>query len=236
MIAPNKLNLQSSWPETRWDRVLALRDPATRDAALSDLCVMYRGVILAQCKDWNAQEGEDLTQAFFEWLIKERVFEKASPQRGRLRDFLKKVLRNFLLKRYRTAQAQMRGGKVFHVELDEDLMADSEEEDLGFDRDWAMDIMKRVIDTLKAEVKEAGIKAEVLREMIPSVMLQRDEAFCQNELAARLGRPAGSVRSEVFKIKNRFRELLEREVANTTSGSDVQAEIQYLMQLLLKKA
>lgn len=223
----------ASWPETQWDRILALRDPVEREAALREICERYHLVILAQCKRWSAQDGEDMAQSFLLWAIQQRRLELADPARGRFRVFLGTMLRNYQRKAYRADQAQKRGGGVEHVDWVEEAAWAPLAPDGVFDRDWALDVMKRVISTLQAEAAGSGIKDEVLSVLLPSLRAEEDAVEAGWEVhAGRLGVPAGTLRSQATRLRRRFRELMEREVSAFTSGSDLEAEIRYLMSCL----
>lgn len=223
----------ASWPETQWDRILALRDPAEREAALREICEKYHVVILAQCRRWSDQDGEDMAQSFLLWVIEQRRLELADPERGRFRVFLSTMLKNYQRKAYRAEQAQKRGGGVEHVDWVEEAAGAPMAPDVVFDRDWALDVMKRIIATLQAEATGSGIKDEVLSVLLPSLRAEEDAMEATWEAhASRLGVPAGTLRSYAARLRKRFRELMEREVSASTSGSDLEAEIRYLMSCL----
>ncbi|MES2598731.1 MAG: hypothetical protein V4662_25585 [Verrucomicrobiota bacterium] len=223
----------ASWPETQWDRILALRDPVEREAALREICEKYHVVILAQCRRWNEQDGEDMAQSFLLWVIEERRLELADPARGRFRFFLRTMLKNYQRKAYRSDQAQKRGGGVEHVDWVEEASWTPVAPDETFDRDWALDVMKRIISALQAEAAGSGIKDEVLSVLLPSLRAEEDAMEATWEAhAMRLGVAAGTLRSQASRLRNRFRELMEREVSAFTCGSDLEAEIRYLMSCL----
>jgi|JI6StandDraft_1071083.scaffolds.fasta_scaffold31869_2 hypothetical protein len=236
MQLPPKLPQSSSsgiWPETRWDRVLALRDPAAREEALREICELYRGVILARCRVWSEQDGEDLAQAFLYWLIQERRLEQADPVRGRFRSYLSTMLGNFLRKDYRAGQAQKRGGDAEHVDWVEESPWVDAASDAVFDRAWAQAVMGRVVMALRLEAEASGINEVVLRAVLPA-LLAEDEADGDTwkAVAARTGVASGTLRAQSTRLRQRFRELLEREVSICTTQGEVEAEIRHLVRAL----
>lgn len=222
-----------NWPETRWDRVLALRDPAAREEALREICELYRGVILTRCLAWSAQNGEDLTQAFLFWLIQERRLEQADPARGRFRSYLSTMLGNFLRKDYRSGQAQKRGGDMEHVDWVEESPWVDAASDAVFDRAWAQAVMGRVVMALRLEAEASGINEIVLRAVLPALLAEDDEdADTWKTMAAKLGVASGTLRCQASRLRQRFRELLEREVSACTTHGEVEAEIRHLVRAL----
>lgn len=222
-----------TWPETRWDRVLALRDPAAREEALREICESYRSVILARCRAWSAQDGEDLTQAFLFWLIRERRLEQADPVRGRFRSYLSTMLGNFLRKDYRSGRTQKRGGDTEHVDWVEETPWVDATSDAVFDRAWAQAVMGRVVAALRLEAEASGINDVVLRAVLPALLAEDDEdADTWKTMAARVGVASGTLRCQASRLRQRFRELLEREVAACTTHGEVEAEIRHLVRAL----
>lgn len=225
-----------AWPETRWDRVLALRDPAARGQALKEICEAYRPVLLAQCRKWQEQEGEDLLQEFLLWVIETGRLDRADPARGRFRAYLSTLLGNFLRKDYRAGRAQKRGGGVEHVDWVDDAVTIEAVPDAWFDRTWAQAVMGRVVATLRLEAEASGVSDDVLRAVLPALLSQGGEEVDESpwtEVAARLRVSAGTLRSQAFRLRQRFRELLEREVSGFTSGSELEEEIRHLMRALM---
>lgn len=225
-----------AWPETRWDRVLALRDPAARGEALKEICEAYRPVLLALCRKWHDQDGEDLLQEFLLWVIETGRLDRADSARGRFRAYLSTLLGNFLRKDYRAGRAQKRGGGVEHVDWVEDVVSIEAVPDAWFDRTWAQAVMGRVVATLRLEAEASGVSDDVLRAVLPALLSQGGEEVDDSpwtEVAARLQVSAGTLRSQAFRLRQRFRELLEREVSAFTSGSELEEEIRHLMRALM---
>ena len=233
MTAPFPEISTASWPETRWDRILALRDPAARDEALREVCEMYRGVILAICRRWNEQDADDLAHGFFLWVIESGRFEQADPVRGRFRSYLGTMLANFLRKDYRAGRALKRGAGAEHVDWVEESPWVDATSDAVFDRAWAQAVMGRVVVALRLEAKTSGITEEVLRAVLPALLDEDDaEADTWASVAARTGVASGTLRSQASRLRSRFRELLEREVSACTTHGEVEAEIRHLMRAL----
>jgi DNA-directed RNA polymerase specialized sigma24 family protein len=226
----------SAWPETRWDRVLALRDPAAREDALREVCEVYRGVILGICRRWNEQDGEDLAHEFLLWVIVSGRLEQADSARGRFRSYVSTMLNNFLRKQHRAGQALKRGGGAEHLDWVEEAVWVEAAPDATFDQAWARALMERVVTALRLEATASGVKDEVLRAVLPA-LLAEDEETVEDEtwvsMASRVGISAGTLRSQASRLRQRFRELLEKEVSFFTSRSEVESEIRHLVRALV---
>ncbi len=80
----------SRFETTRWSTVLkAGGDGADSRNALESLCRRYRAPVLSYLQRHGRSESDaqDLTQAFFERLIRLRLHDRADPERGRFAAF-----------------------------------------------------------------------------------------------------------------------------------------------------
>src|SRR5689334_7821267 len=90
---------------THWSVVLAAGegDSSHARAALEQLCRTYWYPIYAfvRRQGYGPEEAKDLTQGFFERIITRREFERARPEKGRLRSYLLVALKHFLVDEWR---------------------------------------------------------------------------------------------------------------------------------------
>src|SRR6266581_3821371 len=100
---------------THWSVVLeaGARDPARAGAALERLCRTYWYPIYAFVRRRGADphEAEDLTQAFFAFLLEKDTLKKVDRQKGKFRTFLLAALTNFLNNEWDKRQTLKRGGQ-----------------------------------------------------------------------------------------------------------------------------
>ena len=99
---------------THWSLVVSAGrpdDPAAQQA-LSELCQTYWYPLYAYVRRRvpNVQDAQDLTQAFFSYLLEKRTIARADRTRGRFRAFLLTALKHFLLNESEKARAEKRGG------------------------------------------------------------------------------------------------------------------------------
>ena len=107
---------------TRWSLVLAAgRTSNIRSAdALASLCETYWHPVYAfiRRQGYDADEGADLTQAFFARVLEKGYFQDADPTRGRFRAFLCTAIRHFLSNERDRERTLKRGGQTPPLSLD----------------------------------------------------------------------------------------------------------------------
>ena len=227
----------AQFPTTRWTLVLSAGAESSRREALTWLCERYWYPIYAflRRRGHPPSAAQDLTQGFLTRFLERRSIEGANPQRGRFRSYLLGALKNYLADCQDHANARMRGGGVHFLPLS---FASGEERYLQcpknlspealYERQWALALLSRVLDLMRAEQDAAG-KAAVFDRL--KGFLTTDDDYRQ--AAAGLGMQEGAVRVTVHRLRRRYRDLLTAEIAETVAGaSEVQREIRYLIGVL----
>jgi len=228
---------------THWSVVLAARgaDSTRGRAALERLCQTYWYPLYAFVRrlGQDPHDAEDLVQGFFEQCLAKNYFEAADQAKGRFRSFLLLALKRFMANEWDKARTRKRGGGAPTVALDaltaEERYAlepaDRLSADRLFERRWALTLLEKVLDRLREEQVAAnrGTAFEQLRDCLTAG--GRGTPYA--ELAARLGMTEGAVKVAVHRLRQRYRELLEEEIAHTVSSpEEVAEERRYLLQAL----
>jgi RNA polymerase sigma-70 factor (ECF subfamily) len=227
---------------TRWSVVVAAgneESPAAR-AALSSLCETYWPPLYAflRRRGYPAVEAQDLTQEFFARLLEKNYVEAADRDRGRFRTFLLVVLKRFLSKERDREQALKRGGGVVTLSLDfvaaeEQVRFEPSDEwtpEKEYERRWALTLLDLVLKRLEAEYAARG-KSELFARCRP--WLTGDAARSHEDVAATLGMTAGAIKVTVHRMRERYRELLREEIAQTVATpEDVAEELKHLLAAL----
>ena len=211
---------------TRWSLVVDAGDGSPgAHRALDELCRLYRPPVLAFVRrvGYPAAEAEDLTQAFFEQLLRRRSYATADPSRGRFRVFLRVALRRFLATHEKATHAAKRGGGDTALSLDVDdhadnVPADGDSPDAAFERDWAQTVLRQATTALHAEAQASG-KGELFRALRPW-LFESPEGDAYDELAARLGLRRNTVAVALHRLRQRLHDRVRLELAETVAGED----------------
>lgn len=229
-----------AFPTTHWSLVLrAGRTDAPKAApALQRLCQSYWYPLYAfvRRRGYAQHDAEDITQGFFEHLLKNDVFTKVDCERGRFRSFLLAAAANFLLNERDKRCAKKRGGAVEIYSWDslqaaERFSAEPRSEatpETLFERRWAFTVLDAVLQRLKAE-HFAADRAGVYEALSPYLTVQMERGVLST-LAEKLGMNEGAVKTALHRLRRRFGELLRKEVAYTVGApEDVDDELRYLL-------
>ena len=236
-----------SFTSTRWTMVLEAADSATASAhalgALSELCQTYWRPLYAflRRQGYGAEDAQDLTQSFFAHLIDTRAYARADREKGRFRSFLLGALKHFLAHARDHDRAQKRGGGLLLVQLDEAALSEAERHAAGcqnwsadgvFEREWTASLLRQALDRLAQEYAVAG-KDALFEALKVHLRPSADAAVPYEEMAKQLGRAATTLRSDVARLRARYRAILREEVSSTVSDPrDVDEELRHLRQAL----
>ncbi|MBI4661359.1 MAG: sigma-70 family RNA polymerase sigma factor [Verrucomicrobia bacterium] len=234
------------FPPTRWSAVLRLREgraDASGEKALAELCEMYWYPLYAFARRCGQapHDAEDLTQGFFARLLERDLFAKADPSRGRLRSFLLGAFRHFMSEEWRQAGRQKRGGGRVVIPLHQLRSEEMEREtgvnypsadpDVLFDRVWFDVLLEHALDELEAEYRRRG-RWQVFRRLQEFLAWNRKDGRLA-EAASELEMSPGAVRVTVLRMRARFRELIERQIAETVGNNEeAAAELEHLRRVL----
>ena len=234
---------RSEFATTHWSLVLAAADRERPDAsaALAQLCetYWYPLYVYVRRRVTDVHEAQDFTQAFFERLIEQRPFETADPDRGRFRAFLLTACKRFLINEWHKDRAAKRGGGRRALSLDFDsgesklsLVADEAltAEQL-YEQQWAITLLERVMEQLRAEY---AAKQRLRHfEMLKPFLAGSPERAGYAEAARTLGISETTAKVAAHRMRNRYRELLRAEIAQTVRRpEDVDDEIRDLFAVL----
>jgi len=237
----------STFASTRWTVVRQAADSQTSSehalAALSELCQIYwRPVYLFLRRQGIEQhDAEDLTQGFFADLIEDRAYARADPMKGRFRSFLLGTLKHFLAHARDRDRAQKRGGGSVPVQLDEAAISEAETHaarcrkwsaDGMFEREWAASLLRQAIERLAQEYVIAG-KSALFEALKAHLTAGTAAGAPYEEMAKRLGRAVATLRSDVARLRARYRAILREEVRGTLiDPRDVDDELRHLRQAM----
>ena len=159
----------------------------------------------------------------------------AERERGRFRSWLCGAAVRFLSQRRHYDRALKRGAGVADLSLDEAGVGEQAtmDDQRDFDRDWAVRILELAFERVQSDYRDHPARFLVLREFLPGSAL----APRSTEAAVLLGMNENTLRSEVHRLRLRFRECLRAEVVLTTAAPhEVDAEMAWLREVLSAQA
>jgi RNA polymerase sigma-70 factor (ECF subfamily) len=222
------------FPTTRLSLILAAASTEQTRAqdALAELCRLYWSPLCAFVRSQvhDGAAAEDLTQSFITRMIEKNALRHFSQERGRFRSFLLMSLKNFLANERDFAQAQKRGGRVTVVPLEHTDMPANETPDKLFERQWALEVLNRALERLRAEYVSGG-SAEQFERL--KGYLTGEGELGYRKLGEELGMSEAAVKVMIHRLRQRFHQSLRDEISLTvTDEAAVGDELRYLITVL----
>ena len=214
--------------------------PGSREA-LSQLCELYWPPLygFARRQGYSVEQAQDLTQAFFARFLEKQDVQDADPARGRFRSFLLGSFKHFLANEYDRERAKKRGGDQAKIALEVDSAearyvaepADELTPEALFERQWALGVIDRVMDALRADLMKSGKEATF--DELKGLLVGEKEQGGYAAIARTLGTSEGAIKVTVHRLRQKFRERLRAEIAATVADdAEIEDEIRYLMAIL----
>ena len=237
----NEPGRSGAFQSTQWTLIQAAGSGDSHGArALERLCQAYWMPLFhyTQRQGYSAQDAQDLTQGFFERLLRTNALAGMQKEKGRFRSFMLTALKHYLSDERDRSQAIKRGGKQTRISLDE-LEAgpapandrDGRMRDAVFDHQWALSVVREAMKSLASDYVRAERK-QWLNALAP--LLSREaEPGEYSRLGLELQASEGTVAVAVHRLRRRYRECIRSEVARTlTNAEDLNEEMDYLFRAL----
>lgn len=228
---------------TQWSLVVAAAGShgESSTAALADLCQAYWYPLYAflRRRGNSAEDARDLTQGFFATLLEKDYLADADPERGRFRSFLVTAIARYAAKEHDKAAAQKRGGGARPLSFDFDdgerrylcEPADNWTPERIFDRRWALTLLERTLARLRQEHQSTGKLDQF--DALKTFLTGESGATPLRQVAEKLDMTEGAVKVAVHRLREKYRERLRSEIAQTVeSTEDVDDELRLLLQAL----
>jgi len=186
-------------------------------------------------------DAEDLTQEFFARFLESHALRAVSPQRGRFRSLLLASLNHFLTNEWKKAGTLKRGGAISFLSLDQAAAEDRYRlepidnltPEKIFERRWALTLLDQVLTRLRAECVADG-KAELF-DALRGFLSENSDPGSYAKVAAQLGTNEPATRQAVRRLRQRYRELMRAEIAQTVgSPQEIDDEIQHLLSVFAR--
>jgi RNA polymerase sigma factor (sigma-70 family) len=208
-------------------------------SALEILCTQYWYPLYSYLRRQGKShhDAEDCTQEFLARLLAVNGMSRAKPERGRFRTFLLSSLRNFMINEWQRGQAAKRGNGQSLLPLEFDAAGERfarEPVDPGltpeqaFDRSYALDMINRAIEALRAEYDSSG-RGAVFTALRPFMWGDAKSGALGQE-AEKLGMNAHALTVALQRLRRRLGECLREEVNQTVADeAEVDAELRHLI-------
>jgi RNA polymerase sigma factor (sigma-70 family) len=233
-------HFEREFTTTHWSVVLAAGEYHSPEAgqALGKLCRTYWYPLyaFARRQGKSPEDAEDLTQGFFARFLENGSIGLADPARGRFRSFLLGSFKNFIAEAHRQASRLKRGGGQSPVSWDamcaeERYLSEPKDESTAealYEDRWALTLLETAIERLGAELTAAG-RERVFVEL-KGQLWGESGIVSYRELSGRLEMSEGALKVTVHRLRQRFRELLREEVANTVADAGaIDDELRHLV-------
>jgi RNA polymerase sigma-70 factor (ECF subfamily) len=101
-----------------------------------------------------------------------------------------------------------------------------------YEREWAETLLRTALDRLAEECALAG-KDELFKQLNSHLSVTSEGAVPYEEMSLQLGRPITTLRSDVARLRSRYRAILREEVSGTVAqASEIDAELRHLCEVL----
>lgn len=235
--------LPQTFQTTRWSLVRQANGSVDEEAlqALAALCESYWYPVYAYIRrsGHGPHDAEDLTQGFFARLLEKGTLAHADPAKGRLRTFLLTCVQNYLRNEHDRASAQRRGAHLiasFDQAWAEQRFAAEPADHLApdrlYQRRWALTVLEFTLQVLEQEYSADG-KRELFAALRPCLGFTKEKAPNYAEIARRLACSEGAVKTHVFRLRQRWREILFQQVSITLddpTSDEIKGELAELLE------
>jgi RNA polymerase sigma-70 factor (ECF subfamily) len=225
---------------THWSVVLEAGHGSSVAAqtALEELCqaYWYPLYVYVRRRGYGVEDAQDLTQEFFALLLRKGHFALPNPARGKFRSFLLRALQHFLVNNWNRSHTVKRGGEYTFLSWDQQ---EAERRYLAehvsvltpeqlFERRWALTLLERVLTNLREECRASG-RVERFEALKDSLWGEKTNVSYA-DLGQRWGTTEGAVKGAAHRLRHRYRELLEMEIAHTVAThEEVEQELRDLI-------
>ncbi len=191
---------------TRWSRILA----GDYDYLVRRFWEPVRRYLSRRLR--SPEEAEELTQDVFLAFVERDLLARPSRDRGAFRRFLYHVAGQFLIDRYRAADARREGRKVSLDATSAQVPAAEEDPGVEFDRAFYLSILQRAREKVREEYEERG-RPEAWEAF--RLLYYGDESGTrptQEEIGRRLGLTPDQVRNVSHRGKSVFARAVRESI------------------------
>ncbi len=215
---------RNRFAETRWSLVAAAVE-ARRP--LTELCIHYWFPVFAYARRLGhpPDAAQRITRSFFQSLVGDRLAPLRSDPPKRFREWLQTELARFLDAVWPGRSAEPVEGEPYPplpTELLERRFAAEggapDSADQGFSRSFALEVLSRAAQRLRAEAREAG--REAMFGLLARFLTVEPQASDYAAMSKELGVATLPLVVALKRLRQRYRELVDEELAQTVQSID----------------
>ncbi len=207
--------------------------------ALAALCETYWYPIYAfiRRQGYPRRMREISTQGYFLQLLEKGFLKAVRPEAGRFRSFLLVSVKHFLSNERDRERALKRGGGQPPIRLELDGAEGRYQMDPAdtaltpdrlFERQWAMTVLGRALESLREEFDRSGETARF--ERLKPYLTGDEPTVPYQRVAAELGLSESAVKVAVHRLRQRFGQALREVVAQTVANpAEIDDEIRSML-------
>lgn len=228
--------------DTRWTLVMTAMqaDRAVAQRALLELCMQYWYPVYTYLRHsgYPPEIAEDICIGFFEDLLRSPVLVAATPVQGRFRDFLLAALRRFLAVDWRETEEHEDGTTALAPPNTDALEERHRHEpaelrpEHAFHRGYAIDLIANAYRRLRNEATQAG--HDGMFEALAPYLGVDPETGRLDSVARHLDTRPLVLLLALQRLRQRFRELVEEEIAQTVHSDDDHARERAVLMTILQ--
>jgi RNA polymerase sigma-70 factor (ECF subfamily) len=221
-----------NFEHTQWSLAMRTDEPQGVDAheALVKLCLRYWYPIYAYLRRFGhgPASAQEITRSFLQHLFRHFRDSGTTLAQGRFRQYLLARLRAFLVS---NSHVSPEGEAIAELtEPPPDLEArnqrdnaDVQSPDQAYQQSFALELLERASERLREEARQTG-RLDMYHALEPFLAI--DPSPGENEeLARRLGTRPVTIAVAIRRLRQRFREVIDTELADTVASADeLQAE------------
>lgn len=232
---------------TPWSIVVAAgaTTEARAQSALTELCRIYWRPIYAYLRrsGYDTHDAQDLTQSFFQHLLKNETLGRVSRDGGRFRSFLIGALKLCLADEKARRHTLKRGGGISFISTDEleaeelhELRADhAVGPDETLDARWAGVVLERALENVRLEL-DAENKSKTF-ELLSPFLAGDKPTMSYEEVVKKLGISLSAVKTQIHRLRERFAAAVRSEVMQTVAAPhELENELRELRDVFVRLA
>ena len=228
---------RTDFVETKWTVVATAGDSASprAAAALEALCETYWLPIYTYVRrrGHSAHDAQELTQDFFDRIIRDNSFARVDRKKGKFRSYLLGALNHLLADEWDKSHTIKRGGGRSIRSLDEaeekylQVAASGMTPEKALDRQWGAILLQKALKRLYAEMRDPRKRKQF--NLLKDFLINEPGPGGYDGVAKKLSVPAGRVPVMVHRLRQRFGDAIRTELAQTVSTqADLEEELRYL--------